>query len=149
MHEFALVQKIFQKCLAVAHKNNAEKIMEITLELGDFSLVIEDMLSRSFNMIKKNSIAGEAELVMTRTPGIVLCADCEKESELWFAQEKKNEEELGKNDLKEFESTLSANDVMSGNMAFGRNLFQCKHCRSNNTDLIKGKSILIKNIRVF
>ena len=51
-------------------------------------------------------------------------------------------------ECRKYEQDVTPNQVLSGKSDFGSNLFQCPHCRSNNTDLIKGKSIMIKNIKI-
>ena len=148
MHEFAIVQRIVDMCLTVARQNNARELIEINLEIGDFSLIIEHMVERAFDILKKGTIAENAALVMKRTPGILLCEDCGKESEIWFEYAKNMEDVEGKEAIDDYEKNITASNAMSGNSTFGRNLFRCKACQSRNTNLIKGKNILIKNIRV-
>ena len=63
MHEFSMVNQIFRKCLEVAKLNNATKISEINLEVGDFALIVSEHLAlfiaipvskiRKFGSVKK------------------------------------------------------------------------------------------------
>ena len=74
MHEFAVADQIYQSCIQTANYHNVPKIIEINVELGDFTLVVEELLLYSFNIVKKQSpITEESELVITRTPGIIEC----------------------------------------------------------------------------
>ncbi|MHA1820385.1 MAG: hydrogenase maturation nickel metallochaperone HypA/HybF [Promethearchaeota archaeon] len=146
MHEFALAESVFQTCLKTAQHYNAKKIVEINIELGDFSLTVEDLLINSFKILAKDSIAADAKLIIKRTPGILKCLDCGKTSEIWFSEEKNKEsdnEHLG--DLEEFETMVHG---ASGYHLLGINLFKCKYCGSRNTELTGGREFKLKNIKI-
>ena len=53
MHEFAVADQIYQSCIETANHHKVEKILEINIELGDFTLVVEELLIYSFNVVKK------------------------------------------------------------------------------------------------
>jgi hydrogenase nickel incorporation protein HypA/HybF len=148
MHEFALVQNILGRCLRVAIQNNASEITDIVLEVGDFSLVIEHMFQQSFNTLRRDSIAESAILHITRTPGVIHCNECKVDSEIWWKIAIQESDSVHQNSIKNYEENVTPNDVLTGQSNFGKNLFQCPNCNSNNTELIKGKSIVIKNIRI-
>jgi hydrogenase nickel incorporation protein HypA/HybF len=148
MHEFALVQKIIDLCVRIALKNHAQKIQEINLDVGDFSLVIDTMLQHCFEIARLDSIAAEAQLIIKHVPGEIRCETCGKVSEIWFNLEKTSDEAETQTTLENYEKTISAEDALKGSPDFGRNLFKCRQCGSRETELISGKGILIKNIRV-
>ncbi|MHA1451767.1 MAG: hydrogenase/urease maturation nickel metallochaperone HypA [Promethearchaeota archaeon] len=52
MHEFAVADQIFQSCIETANHHNVEKIIEINVELGDFTLVVEELLILTMNKKK-------------------------------------------------------------------------------------------------
>ena len=114
MHEFGFAMQIFRVAEATAKKHNAKKIIAVILELGELTLIVPDLLKRSFEMATKGSVAEGAELVISVTPGKILCRDCGKEGSVTLAEE----------------SYLT-----------GLQLFQCKHCESNNTQVIEGKTL--------
>lgn len=147
MHEFALVQNILERCFRVAYQNNASQITDIQLEVGDFSLVIEHMFQQSFHTLKEGTIAESAILHISRTPGIIRCNSCKTESEIWWRTAIDNSERH-RQSITEYERTLTPQDVLTGKSDFGYNMFQCPNCQSNDTELTKGKSILIKNIKI-
>lgn len=121
MHEFSFAYNIFKVAEATAIKYNAKKITEVYLEIGELTLIVPDLLKQSFKMATHGSIAEDAELIIEITPGKIRCRDCEKESTV----------------------TLSEESYLKG-----LQLFQCQHCKSNNTEVIEGKKANVKNIKI-
>ncbi|MBN2155597.1 MAG: hydrogenase maturation nickel metallochaperone HypA [Candidatus Lokiarchaeota archaeon] len=145
MHEFAVANQIYQSSLETAIHHKAAKILEIKVELGDFTLVVEELLIFSFNVLKKQSpIIEEAELYITRSPGEILCNDCKKTSEIWFNEEQEISEENA-DELDLFTQKVHQSKDLR---LMSVNLFKCRHCNSRNTDLLSGKDIVVKNIKV-
>ena len=121
MHEFSFAYNIFKIAEATAIKHNAKKITEVQLEIGELTLIVPDLLKRSFEMATTGSIAEGAELVIEILPGKIKCRDCGKDSSV----------------------TLSEESYLTG-----LQLFQCKHCQSKNTEIIDGKKANIKNVKI-
>jgi len=121
MHEFAFAYNIFKVAEATALKYNAKKITEVLLEIGELTLIVPELLQRSFEMATKGSIAEGAKLNIAMTPGKVKCRNCNKISEVSLTQE----------------AQLT-----------GLQLFKCFHCESNNTEIIEGKKANVKNIKI-
>jgi hydrogenase nickel insertion protein HypA len=146
MHEFAVADQIYRSCIETANHHKVEKILEINLELGDFTLVVEELLIYSFNVVKKQSpITEESNLVITRTPGVIECNDCKKTSEIWFNEEQQEVSDENADELDIFTQKVHLNKDMR---MLSLNLFKCKNCSSRNTNLIEGKEIKVKNIKV-
>ena len=61
-----------------AAENHAQKILAIGLKLGDMAGVEVDALNFSFNVLKKNTIADNAELKINRVPIQARCNKCGK-----------------------------------------------------------------------
>ncbi len=121
MHEFSFAFNIFKIAEATAIKHNAKKITEVQLEIGELTLIVPDLLKRSFEMATTGSIAEGAELVIKILPGKIKCRDCGKNSSV----------------------TLSEESYLTG-----LQLFQCRHCQSKNTEIIDGKKANIKNVKI-
>ena len=121
MHEFAFAYNIFKVAEATALKYNAKKISEVFLEIGELTLIVPDLLRRSFEMATKGSIAEGATLNIKILPGKVKCRECNKNSEV---------------------------SLTRGAQLTGLQLFRCKHCGSNNTEIIEGKKANVKNIKI-
>jgi len=121
MHEFSFAYNIFKIAEATAIKHNAKKITEVHLEIGELTLIVPELLKRSFEMATTGSIAEGAELVIEILPGKIKCRECGKSSSVTLSEE----------------SHLT-----------GLQLFQCKHCKSKNTEIIDGKKANIKNVKI-
>ena len=121
MHEFSFAMSIFKVAEATALKHNAKRITEVLLEIGELTLIVPELLQRSFDMATRGSIAEGARLTIKMTPGIVKCRDCSKNSEV---------------------------SITKDAQLTGLQLFQCSHCGSNNTEIIEGKKANVKNIKI-
>ncbi|MHA1724701.1 MAG: hydrogenase maturation nickel metallochaperone HypA [Promethearchaeota archaeon] len=121
MHEFSFAYNIFKIAEATAMKYNAKKITQVYLEIGELTLIVPHLLQQSFKMATAGSIAEDAELKIEFVPGKIRCRDCGKES------------------------TVSLNEE---SQLTGLQLFQCQHCKSNNTEVISGKNATVKNIKI-
>ena len=121
MHEFAFAYDIFKVAEATAIKHGAKKITEVLIEIGELTLIVPDMLRRSFEMAVAGSIAEGAYLNIDILPGHVKCRECNKTSSV----------------------TLSEESQLTGNQ-----LFRCRHCESPNTEIIDGKKANVKNIKI-
>jgi hydrogenase nickel incorporation protein HypA/HybF len=112
---------IFKVAEATAIKYNAKKITEVLLEIGELTLIVPELLQRSFEMATKGSIAEGAKLTITMTPGKIQCRECGKKSEVKITKD----------------AQLT-----------GLQLFQCSYCQSNNTEIVEGKKANVKNIKI-
>jgi hydrogenase nickel incorporation protein HypA/HybF len=121
MHEFSFAYNIFKVAEATALKYNAKRITEVILEIGELTLIVPELLQRSFDMATRGSIAEGAKLTIAILPGKIQCRDCSKNSVV----------------------TLTKDAQLTG-----LQLFQCTHCGSNNTEIIEGKKANVKNIKI-
>jgi hydrogenase nickel incorporation protein HypA/HybF len=121
MHEFSFAYDIFKVAEATALKYNAKKITEVYLEIGELTLIVPELLKKSFEMATSGSIAEGAELIIELTPGKIKCRNCNKISTV----------------------TLSEESYLTG-----LQLFQCQHCKSKDTEIVEGKKANVKNIKI-
>ncbi|NHJ20449.1 MAG: hydrogenase maturation nickel metallochaperone HypA [Candidatus Lokiarchaeota archaeon] len=121
MHEFSFAYDIFKVAEATALKYNAKKITEVYLEIGELTLIVPELLKKSFEMATSGSIAEGAELIIELTPGKIKCRNCNKISNV----------------------TLSEESYLTG-----LQLFQCQHCKSKDTEIVEGKKANVKNIKI-
>ena len=121
MHEFSFAYDIFKIAEATALKYNAKKITEVYLEIGELTLIVPELLKKSFEMATSGSIAEGAELIIELTPGKIKCRNCNKISSV----------------------TLSEESYLTG-----LQLFQCQHCKSKDTEIVEGKKANVKNIKI-
>ena len=79
MHEMALAEGILDIALDYAKQNDAKKINEIGLLIGEMSGVEIESLTFSFDMLVKGTIAEDAELKIKNVPLMGKCSKCGKE----------------------------------------------------------------------
>ncbi|MBQ5502054.1 MAG: hydrogenase maturation nickel metallochaperone HypA, partial [Selenomonas sp.] len=68
MHEMAIAEGILDIALDYAKQNDAQKINEIGLLIGEMSGVEVDSLEFSFNMLVQGTMAEGAKLVIKNVP---------------------------------------------------------------------------------
>jgi len=78
MHEATLAENILNIALEAAEKNHATKIFKIGLTLGEMAGVEVEALNFSFDVLKKNTPAENAQLVINRVPISAACNKCGK-----------------------------------------------------------------------
>ena len=125
MHEFATAQKIVRTVVSVALRNNAKVINEILLELGELTFVNPEQLKFVFKIAADKSIAKDAILNIVNKPGAIRCKDCGYEGGLKYEE-----------DRPEFHSMAALFTL------------DCPKCSSKNTEIIGGRELTIKNIKV-
>jgi Zn finger protein HypA/HybF involved in hydrogenase expression len=150
MHkEFSMMNNIFKNCLEIAKINNISCISEVNIEVGDFNLFVEIYAQEAFEIIKKGTVVENAVLNIKRTPGLLHCNSCDQNSEIWFDKEKEKAASEGRlKEYEEFEKAITEQSLLKGNPNLGRNVFYCRNCDSSDTNLIEGKGVLIRNIRL-
>ena len=79
MHEMAIAEGILDIALDYAKQNDAKKIGEIGLLIGEMSGVEPEALEFSFRMIAKETIAEGAVLKLKQVPLMGKCNLCAKE----------------------------------------------------------------------
>jgi len=78
MHEATLAENILNIAFDAAKQNHATKIFKIGLTLGAMAGVEVEALNLSFDVLKKNTPADGAELVIKRVPIQATCNKCGK-----------------------------------------------------------------------
>lgn len=76
MHEATLAENILNIALDAAEQNHAAKIFKVGLTLGEMAGVEVEALNLSFDVLKKNTPADGAELVIKRVPISAKCNKC-------------------------------------------------------------------------
>ena len=78
MHEATLAENILNIALDAAKQNHAAKIFKVGLTLGEMTGVEVEALNLSFYVLKKNTLADGAELLIKRVPISATCNKCGK-----------------------------------------------------------------------
>lgn len=82
MHEMALAEGILDIVLSYADKNEAKKITEISVLVGEMTGVVPESLVFCFDSLSKGTKAEGAKLVLKNIPLIARCMDCGNETKI-------------------------------------------------------------------
>lgn len=76
MHELALAEGILDIVLSYADKNNAQKVSEISVLVGEMTEVVPDSLIFCFESVARGTKAEGAKLILKNVPLVGKCMDC-------------------------------------------------------------------------
>ncbi len=77
MHELGVVFYVIRDVKEVALQNNVERVESVTLEIGQVTGVVHDMLRDCWKWaIKKEPIMDSAELIIEEIPAVTHCESC-------------------------------------------------------------------------
>jgi len=82
MHELSVTEAILKTTLEYARKENAERVIDIYLVIGDLSSIVDDSVQFYWEFISKDTICEGAKLHFNRIPGRMKCLDCKYEYNL-------------------------------------------------------------------
>ncbi len=82
MHELSLCDDLLSQVKVIAAQNNAQSVESITVQIGELSGVEVVLLESAFDLIKVDSIAEQAKLILQTTAVTVFCRACGAESEV-------------------------------------------------------------------
>lgn len=82
MHEISLLESVLETLEDQARERNFTQVKQISLEIGALSCVSADALRFGFEVVMKNTLAENAELVIIEMTGQGKCSHCGKIVEL-------------------------------------------------------------------
>lgn len=123
MHEFSTAQAIINTVIEAVKKISFEKIIEINLEVGEFTLLNHSQLRFALRTLAKNTTAEGAKIHIKKLSGKIKCMECGYEGNI-------------------NKKTTRDHYLLT------QLLFQCPICGSTKTDIIHGREMNIKNIKL-
>jgi hydrogenase nickel incorporation protein HypA/HybF len=78
MHELPVTESILEIATRHASKENASRITELYLVIGQLSSIIDDSIQFYWDILSKDTMAEGAKLNFRRIPTEMLCLDCKK-----------------------------------------------------------------------
>ena len=79
MHELGIVVHVIEQIEKIAEENKVQKVVELTLEVGEVSGVVKEYFVDAFNWsIKKTKYMKECKLNFITIKGISYCEECQK-----------------------------------------------------------------------
>lgn len=79
MHELSITEQIAEIAIRHGEENQAQKVTDIYLVIGELSTVIDDSVQFYWDLVTDKTICKGAKLHFNRIPAIFKCLDCEKE----------------------------------------------------------------------
>ncbi|MGE5544451.1 MAG: hydrogenase maturation nickel metallochaperone HypA [Bacillota bacterium] len=79
MHELAVTEGMLKVVLRHAEQNQANKVVSISLRIGEMSDIVDEWLQRYFDYLSRGTIAEGAQIIIERSPAVFRCGDCGEE----------------------------------------------------------------------
>ncbi len=76
MHELPVTQGIIDVAIEAAKANNASRITDIYLVIGDLTSIVDDSVQFYFDFLSKDTLAAGATLHFQRKSATATCQDC-------------------------------------------------------------------------
>ena len=123
MHEYGLASTIFKQLSAEIENIEINKVLDVTLDIGEYNFVDKDELEYCIHSIMKGTVFEGSHLVLNSIPGIVHCNTCGYQGPLEFLDESEHDHD----------HTTTP-------------IFACPKCYGNPR-IIQGQEIIIKQIK--
>ncbi len=81
MHEMGITQGILAASIEAAEKEHATRIKEIRISLGDMTDIVETALQFAFEVLRQDTLAADAELVVNHVSPKSHCSVCDEDFE--------------------------------------------------------------------
>jgi len=82
MHELSVAESLMNITLEKAGAENADKVVSVTIVVGNLAGIVPDSLLYCFDTIKLGTIASEAILNIEEVKATADCIDCNKRIEI-------------------------------------------------------------------
>ncbi len=80
MHELSLCEDLLNQVMQIAKQNQAEYVESITLDIGPLAGVERLLIENAFSILKIDTVAKNAKLIIQTPPIIVECVVCGQQS---------------------------------------------------------------------
>ncbi|MBN2689808.1 MAG: hydrogenase maturation nickel metallochaperone HypA [Gammaproteobacteria bacterium] len=78
MHEFSIIEGLFESLLNAAKENRLIKVNKITIQIGELRQVVPEFLEFAFKKIAENTVFSGAELIIEKITVQIYCKTCDK-----------------------------------------------------------------------
>ncbi len=74
MHELPIIQDVLNIVLEHAQKHGVQKVVSVSLRVGELRDVVEEWMQRFFDYLTKDTVAEGAKLKVERLPVVFRCS---------------------------------------------------------------------------
>lgn len=82
MHELSLADSMIYEIEEIVRKENAKKVLSVTIEMGKFSGVEKEPFEFAFPLVAEGTVVEGCKFFIEEVPGVVKCSDCQVNTEL-------------------------------------------------------------------
>ncbi len=135
MHELSMASGIFEAVLEVALKNNAKRVLEVVIEMGELTLLNPDQLSTAFKVLSEGTIVEGAKLEVRIIKARAKCNKCNEE---WDVS------------LSDASPTIDHFAFLTCPACSSKEFFKrvCPRCGEADFDFVSGRELIIKSIKI-
>ncbi|HMK53541.1 MAG TPA: hydrogenase maturation nickel metallochaperone HypA [Methanobacteriaceae archaeon] len=119
MHELSMAQAIVDTVLDAAEKNDAQEILEVTIEVGQLTMLNPEQLKFLLDIITEDTLLENSQLIIEEIPVEIECQAC---------------------NFKGKASTDGSDHYLT--------IVLCPECGERNVEVTKGRECNVKNIRI-
>jgi hydrogenase nickel incorporation protein HypA/HybF len=123
MHEGALAKSIIEIILDTALANKAKEVVRVEIEVGEICLVNIDQLTYLIKIMASDTIARNMTFQIKELHTLIKCKVCSY---------------VGEVEYKEVEPEWH----------YRVPLFGCIRCKSNKTEIIQGRDLMVRSIEI-
>lgn len=82
MHEIGIMQSVLARVDGEARAANAREVHQVRLRVGRLSGVVPESLQYAFEVMRADTLAAGAQLIIEDVPAACWCATCNREFEI-------------------------------------------------------------------
>ena len=82
MHELGITQSIVEIAEQTARGQHANKVLSVTIEIGELSGVIPDAVEFCFEACTQETLLEGSRLIINKIPGLAKCDECNAEARI-------------------------------------------------------------------
>lgn len=135
MHELSIASSIFEVVLEVASRHGAKKILEVSIDVGELTLLNPDQLSMAFKTLSEGTVAEGAKLSINVIKAKARCNKCGGE---WYVN------------LSDAAPAIDHLMLMTCPACDAKVFFKrvCPKCGEVSFDFVTGNELIIKSIKI-
>ena len=119
MHELSMADAIVKTVLDAAEKNQAEQILEVTIEIGKLTMLNPEQLRFLLEVLTEDTLLEGSEIILEEIPVEIVCKSCNY---------------AGLTDLDDSDHYLL--------------IVKCPECGERDLEVTAGRECNIKNIKI-
>ena len=119
MHELSMAEAIVETVLDVAEKNDAQEIVEVTIEVGELTMLNPEQVKFLLGVLAEDTLLEGAEIIIEEVPVEIKCRSCE---------------------FTGLANTDGSDHYLS--------IVKCPQCDERNVEILTGKECNVKTIKI-